>query len=119
MKILSKIIFALITLSFLSSASFAGSHSKTVTWKASHQFPGGKGDARDEMVQIIAKEVAKANVNFKIRPCHPSPRSRVVAEPPSSGCPNAPPAHASPQWLWLPSKGDGAARSMAQIHLHG
>ncbi len=67
MKILSKIIFALITLSFLSSASFAGSHSKTVTWKASHQFPGGKGDARDEMVQIIAKEVAKANVNFKIQ----------------------------------------------------
>ena len=67
MKILSKIIFALITLSFLTSASFAGSHSKPVTWKASHQFPGGKGDARDEMVQIIAKEVAKANVDFKIQ----------------------------------------------------
>ena len=29
--------------------------------------PGGKGDARDEMVQIIAKEVAKANVDFKIQ----------------------------------------------------
>ena len=38
-----------------------------VTLKASHQFPGGKGDARDEMVQIIAKEVAKANVNLEIK----------------------------------------------------
>jgi len=26
-----------------------------LTLKASHQFPGGKGDARDEMVQIIAR----------------------------------------------------------------
>ena len=67
MKILSKIIFALITLSFLTSASFAGSHSKTVTWKASHQWPGGKGDPRDEMVQIIKREVEKANVGFKIQ----------------------------------------------------
>lgn len=37
------------------------------TLKASHQFPGGKGDARDEMVQIIAKEVAKANVGLDIK----------------------------------------------------
>lgn len=35
--------------------------------KASHQFPGGKGDARDEMVQLIAREVAKADVDLKIR----------------------------------------------------
>lgn len=35
--------------------------------KASHQFPGGKGDPRDEMVQIIAKEVEKANVGLKIQ----------------------------------------------------
>lgn len=35
--------------------------------KASHQFPGGKGDARDEMVQIIAREVEKANVGLKIQ----------------------------------------------------
>ncbi|MGA7099704.1 MAG: ABC transporter substrate-binding protein, partial [Pseudolabrys sp.] len=26
-----------------------------VTLKASHQFPGGKGDVRDDMVQIVAK----------------------------------------------------------------
>jgi TRAP-type transport system periplasmic protein len=28
-----------------------------ITLKASHQFPGGKGDARDEMVNLLAKEV--------------------------------------------------------------
>ncbi|WCR10689.1 TRAP transporter substrate-binding protein DctP [Paracoccus stylophorae] len=35
--------------------------------KASHQFPGGKGDARDEMVQMIAKDVADADVDLEIR----------------------------------------------------
>ncbi|MEE8444846.1 MAG: ABC transporter substrate-binding protein, partial [Alphaproteobacteria bacterium] len=35
--------------------------------KASHQWPGGKGDVRDEMVQIIAKEVGKANVGLEIK----------------------------------------------------
>lgn len=37
------------------------------TLKASHQWPGGKGDARDEMVQIIAKEMAKANVGLDVK----------------------------------------------------
>ncbi|MFV0301487.1 MAG: TRAP transporter substrate-binding protein DctP [Paracoccus sp. (in: a-proteobacteria)] len=37
------------------------------TLKASHQFPGGKGDARDEMVQMIASEVAAADVGLDIR----------------------------------------------------
>jgi TRAP-type transport system periplasmic protein len=35
--------------------------------KASHQFPGGKGDVRDEMVQIIAREVADADVGLDVR----------------------------------------------------
>lgn len=35
--------------------------------RASHQFPGGKGDVRDEMVQIIAREVEKANVGLTIK----------------------------------------------------
>jgi len=35
--------------------------------KASHQWPGGKGDVRDEMVQIIAKEVEKAGVDLEVR----------------------------------------------------
>ncbi len=51
-------IFFLLT----SSNSFA-----QIILKASHQFPGGKGDARDEMVQIFAKEVEKANVGVKVQ----------------------------------------------------
>ncbi len=35
--------------------------------KASHQWPGGKGDVRDEMVQMIARDVEKANVGLKIK----------------------------------------------------
>ncbi|MDH5487103.1 MAG: TRAP transporter substrate-binding protein DctP, partial [Gammaproteobacteria bacterium] len=35
--------------------------------KASHQWPGGKGDVRDEMVQIIARDVEKANVGLKVQ----------------------------------------------------
>lgn len=38
-----------------------------VTLKASHQWPGGKGDVRDEMVQILAREVEKADVGLKIQ----------------------------------------------------
>ena len=38
-----------------------------VTLKASHQFPGGKGDVRDDMVQMIAKEAAAANVGLTIQ----------------------------------------------------
>src|SRR5437899_4057118 len=44
----------------------AVSHAQTVL-KASHQFPGGKGDARDEMVQIIAREAKAANVGLDIQ----------------------------------------------------
>jgi len=38
-----------------------------MTMKASHQFPGGKGDVRDDMVQMIAKEVGAANVGVNIQ----------------------------------------------------
>lgn len=38
-----------------------------ISLKASHQFPGGKGDVRDEMVQIIAREVAAAKVGLEIK----------------------------------------------------
>jgi TRAP-type C4-dicarboxylate transport system substrate-binding protein len=50
---------ALVALSSAASAQ--------VTLKASHQFPGGKGDARDEMVQIIAREAKAANVGLEIQ----------------------------------------------------
>ncbi len=35
--------------------------------RASHQFPGGTGDVRDEMIRIIAQEVEDANVGLTIR----------------------------------------------------
>ena len=35
--------------------------------KASHQFPGGKGDVRDEMVQMIAKDAKAANVGLDVQ----------------------------------------------------
>ena len=33
-----------------------------ITLRASHQFPGGKGDVRDEMVQMIARDARAASV---------------------------------------------------------
>ena len=39
--------------------SGANSYSADIILKASHQFPGGKGDARDEMVQILQKKLKK------------------------------------------------------------
>lgn len=53
----------ILALAFVGTAGSAGA----VTLKASHQWPGGKGDVRDEMVQMIAKEVAKADVDLKIQ----------------------------------------------------
>ena len=38
-----------------------------ITLRASHQFPGGKGDVRDEMVQIIARDAKAANVDLDIQ----------------------------------------------------
>ena len=37
------------------------------TLRASHQFPGGKGDVRDDMVQMIAKEAKDANVGLTVQ----------------------------------------------------
>ena len=37
------------------------------TLRASHQFPANKGDARDEMVQIIAREAKAGNVNLDVQ----------------------------------------------------
>ena len=45
----------------------ASTASAQTVLKASHQFPGGKGDIRDEMVQIIAREVAAADVGLEIQ----------------------------------------------------
>ena len=56
-------LFATAAAAILLSAS---AHAQ-VTMKASHQFPGGKGDVRDDMVQMIAKEVKAANVGVDIQ----------------------------------------------------
>ena len=37
------------------------------TLKALHQWPSGTGDFRDEMIQIIAKELSAANVGLDVR----------------------------------------------------
>ena len=54
-------------LAALAFAATAGSASAELTLRASHQFPGGKGDVRDDMVQMIAKEVKAANVGINIQ----------------------------------------------------
>src|SRR4029079_8100545 len=48
---------------------------ENLTLNASHQFPGGKGDVRDEMVEMIARDVGKANVGLEIKVF---PGSRLV-----------------------------------------
>src|SRR3954466_11664530 len=45
----------------------ASAGAANVTLRASHQFPGGKGDVRDEMVQIIAREAKAANVGLEVQ----------------------------------------------------
>src|SRR5919112_1833319 len=53
----------LLTLPTLPAASSAAAQ----TLKASHQWPSGTGDFRDEMIQIIAKELSAANVGLDVR----------------------------------------------------
>ncbi len=55
---------AMLGLAFAIAA--AGGVSAT-TLRASHQFPGGKGDVRDDMVQMIAREAKAANVDLEIQ----------------------------------------------------
>ncbi len=53
---------------FMAGILLAGSGAaEALTLKASHQWPGGKGDVRDEMVQIIKREVEAANVGIEIK----------------------------------------------------
>lgn len=49
------------------TSPFGAARAENITLKASHQFPGGKGDVRDEMVQMIARDVAAANVGVEIK----------------------------------------------------
>ena len=63
MSLLKRTMVWTVVLAFVSVAGYAGA----ATLKASHQWPGGKGDVRDEMVQIMAKEIAAANVDLEIK----------------------------------------------------
>src|SRR4051795_6120396 len=45
----------------------AGAYAAPTTLRASHQFPGGRGDVRDEMVQIVAREAKAANVELEVQ----------------------------------------------------
>ncbi len=51
----------------VSAAVAGGALAGEITLKASHQWPGGKGDVRDEMVQIIKREAEAAGVGITIR----------------------------------------------------
>src|SRR4051812_5415825 len=51
----------------LLSVTTTGALSAPTTLRASHQFPGGRGDVRDEMVQIVAREAKAANVDLEIQ----------------------------------------------------
>jgi TRAP-type C4-dicarboxylate transport system substrate-binding protein len=52
----------------IAAAVFGGSALAAPTvLRASHQFPGGKGDVRDEMVQIIARDAKAAGVDLDVQ----------------------------------------------------
>lgn len=63
MSLYKRTIVLLVGLAVVGAATSASA----IDLKAAHQWPGGKGDVRDEMVQIIAREVAKANVDLDIK----------------------------------------------------
>src|SRR3954469_21203097 len=54
-------------LAALAALFCASAAAAPVVLRASHQFPGGKGDARDEMVQIVAREAKAANVDLEVQ----------------------------------------------------
>src|SRR4249920_1756576 len=51
----------------LGAAFGAGAFAAPTTLRASHQFPGGRGDVRDEMVQIVARDAKAANVELEVQ----------------------------------------------------
>src|SRR5947209_2332655 len=51
----------------LGAALSANAFGAPTTLRASHQFPGGRGDVRDEMVQIVARDAKAANVELEVQ----------------------------------------------------
>jgi TRAP-type C4-dicarboxylate transport system substrate-binding protein len=60
-----RILGAVLAIVALSVAGPASAQNKI--WRAAHQFPGGKGDVRDDMVQMIAKEVGAAGIGLQVQ----------------------------------------------------
>jgi TRAP-type C4-dicarboxylate transport system substrate-binding protein len=51
----------------VAAIAISGAAQAQITMKASHQFPGGKGDVRDDMVQMIAKEMKASDVGVDVQ----------------------------------------------------
>lgn len=59
--------FAKLAIAASLSFSLVGAAVADTTLRVSHQFPGGKGDVRDEMVQLMAREVKAADVGLELQ----------------------------------------------------
>jgi TRAP-type transport system periplasmic protein len=71
MKINKKFTSTLLAAAVVTATSLASTGTAfAIDLKASHQWPGGKGDIRDEMVQMIARHMEANNtgVNIKVYP---------------------------------------------------
>ncbi|WP_050996638.1 TRAP transporter substrate-binding protein DctP [Marinobacter sp. BSs20148] len=66
-KITMKLPFAKLAIAASLSFSLIGAAAADTTLRVSHQFPGGKGDVRDEMVQLMAREVKAADVGLELQ----------------------------------------------------
>ena len=64
-----KTVTTILSAAFVAVLGFAyvGVADADTVLRASHQWPGGKGDIRDEMVQIIARDVNAAKLGIKIQ----------------------------------------------------
>ena len=66
MKLVQKTLTAIAVTSML-AIPMGTAQAADVKLKASHQWPGGKGDIRDEMVQMIARDVKAADLGVEIK----------------------------------------------------
>ena len=62
-----KLPFAKLAIAASLSFSLIGAAAADTTLRVSHQFPGGKGDVRDEMVQLMARGVKAADVGLELQ----------------------------------------------------
>jgi TRAP-type C4-dicarboxylate transport system substrate-binding protein len=62
-----KMPFAKLAIAASLSVFFSGIAAADTVLRVSHQFPGGKGDVRDEMVQLMAREVTAADVGLELQ----------------------------------------------------